>query len=69
MGYYNYHAMAKRLIAEGHCKAAVLKEKHNNISPALLLIFDNHFPMPIRLERFEEYFKMLKDFKIKVNRE
>ena len=59
--YYNYHACAKRLIREGHLIAIERKEKWGKISPAFLLIFDNHKPMPIREERIAEYVRLISD--------
>lgn len=53
--YYNYHAMAKQLIAAGHLIDMEIVDKWNNISPALVLYFDNHKPMPIRQYRWDEY--------------
>ena len=57
--YYNYHAQAQKLIAEGHLIKMEIVKKWNNISPALVLYFDNHRPMPIRQYRWDEY--MMKD--------
>lgn len=59
MGYYNYHGIAMKLISKGHCKKAVFVKNHNNISPALVLYFDNHKPMPIRENKFELYIHLL----------
>ena len=59
MGFYNYHAVANNLIKSGHCTKAEFKEKHNGVSPAILLHFDNHKPMPIRKESFEKYLSIL----------
>lgn len=59
MTYFNYHAKAKKLIAEGHCTHAEVVDSHNGISPALLLHFDNHLSMPIRQEKWEAYFDLL----------
>lgn len=53
--YYNYHAKAKQLIAEGHLVKHEIVESWNAISPALVLYFDNHRPMPIRQYRWDEY--------------
>lgn len=64
MSYFNYHAKAKKLIEEGHCIGADFVESWNNISPALVLYFDNSPPMPIREHRFEEYITLLKSKKI-----
>ena len=64
MGYYSYHAMAKKLIKEGHLVKMEIVEHWNGISPALVLYFDNHRPMPIREYRWDEYFvkKISKNF-------
>ena len=61
MPYFNYHATAKRLIAEGKLKRYYFTERHNQISPAMVLIFDDprHPVMPIRAHRFEEYLELL----------
>ena len=55
--YYNYHATAKKLIEEDHLVKMEIVKKWNNISPALVLYFDNHRPMPIRQYRWDEYIK------------
>lgn len=55
--YYNYHAKAKQLIAEGHLTNMEIVERWNTIAPALVLYFDNHKPMPIRQYRWDEYLK------------
>lgn len=55
--YYNYHARAKALIADGHLIKAEIVERWNHIAPALVLYFDNHKPMPIRSYRWDEYLK------------
>lgn len=60
--YYNYHAKVKHLITEGHLINYEIVEKWNNISPALVLYFDNHKPMPIREYRFEEYWNILDEW-------
>lgn len=59
MGYFNYHAQAKKLIREGHLTHYEFHDRWNAISPALVLYFDNHLPMPIREERWSEYLKLL----------
>lgn len=68
MGYYNYHGIARRLIAEGHCTHAELKQIHNQISPALVLHFDNHKPMPMREKTFDEYITLLTFFDIPISK-
>lgn len=57
--YYNYHAKAKQLIADGHLVDYEIVETWNNISPALVLWFDNHKPMPIREYRWDEYWDII----------
>ena len=59
MAYYNYHAKAKNLIATGHLVRFEIVERWGNISPALVLYFDNNRPMPIREYRFNEYMQLL----------
>jgi len=66
MAYYNYHARAKRLIKEGHLIKAEITKKHNSISPALVLYFDNHNPMPIRDYRWNEYIFLLAENNINI---
>lgn len=66
MAYFNYHAKAQNLIKTGHCLKAEIVEKYNNISPALILYFDNNIPMPIRLHKFEDYFKLLEHYNVTV---
>lgn len=60
MTYFNYHAKAQNLIKAGHCVKAEIVEKYKDISPALVLYFDNHIKMPIRSYRFDEYLELLK---------
>lgn len=59
MGYFNYHGQAKKLIREGHLVRFEIVDRWNAISPALVLYFDNHVPMPIREERWSEYLAMI----------
>ena len=59
--YYNYHAKAKQLIAGGHLVDYKIVEMWNNISPALVLWFDNHKPMPIREYRWNEYWDIIRE--------
>lgn len=59
MAYFNYHGKAKQLIADGHLINFQVIPKWNLISPALVLYFDNHKPMPIRKYRWEEYWDIL----------
>lgn len=59
MTYFNYHAKVKKLIAEGHLTDYEIVDRWNNISPALVLYFDNNRPMPIREYMWDEYFKII----------
>ena len=62
MGYFNYHATAKRLIKQGKLIESRLLDEYNGISPVLLLIFDDktHPVMPIRQEKWKEYLPIIK---------
>ena len=64
MPYFNYHAKAHNLIKTGHLLRFEILEKWGNISPALVLFFDNNRPMPIREYKFDEYLELLQDVKI-----
>lgn len=66
MTYFNYHAQAIKLIQTGHCKGACIEPVHNKISPALILFFDNHKPMPIREDKWIVYTKILSTFGIEI---
>lgn len=70
MGYFNYHATAKRLIKENKLKAFYFTDNHNGISPALVLLFDDitHPVMPIRQEKFMEYLSLLDENKLLVKK-
>lgn len=57
--YFNYHGKAKKLIKEGHLIDYQIVEQWNHIKPALVLYFDNHKPIPIREERWDEYFLII----------
>lgn len=67
MMYFNYHAKAKNLIADGHLTRFEIVDQWNNIKPALVLYFDNHKPMPIRSYRWDEYLILLNERKVKKN--
>lgn len=59
--YFNYHATAKRLIKTNRLRDYYFTERHERISPALVLVFEDekHPIMPIREERWEEYAQLL----------
>ena len=63
MGYYNYHAVVKKLIFEGELVGYKFMEEYRGIAPALVLYFKNHAPIPIRSYRWEEYLPLLNNFK------
>lgn len=45
---FSYHNTAKKLIKEGYLIRFEIMDRWNSISPALVLFFDNHKPMPVR---------------------
>ena len=57
--YYNYHAVARRLIREGKLVAFRKVERWGAIAPAFVLFFSDHKPMPIREERVAEYVELI----------
>ncbi len=61
MAYFNYHATAKNLIRHGKLTGYYFAESYKNISPALVLFFDDalHPVMPIREYKWEEYLPLL----------
>ncbi|HJD05992.1 MAG TPA: thermostable hemolysin delta-VPH [Candidatus Onthoplasma faecipullorum] len=66
MPYYNYHAIAKRLINDNHLIAVTVFPEYKNIRPALVLYFDNHRPIPIRDYMWDEYLDKIRDKKIEI---
>lgn len=66
MSYYNYHGIAMKLIKTGHCEKAEFIQDYNKISPALVLYFDNHKPMPIRENYFILYTSLLKFYEVPI---
>ena len=57
--YFSYHAKAKQLIKDGQLSHYIIVDDWNGICPALVLFFISHKPMPIRVEKWDEYFKLL----------
>ena len=53
--------LAKRLISENKLVQFYFTERHNNISPALVLVFNDpvHPVMPIRKEKWQEYLSLI----------
>lgn len=66
MTYYNYHAIAKRLIETNHLLSASIFENYRHISPALVLYFDNHRPVPIRSYMWSDYIPLIKSKNIEI---
>lgn len=64
MSYFNYHAKIRKLIKQGDCIGASLLYKYHNISPAMVFYFKTHSPMPVRDYRWQEYFPLIKRYKI-----
>ena len=64
--YYNYHAMAKKLILSNHTIGATIFDKYHHISPALVIYFDNHKPIPIREYMWNDYLPLLEAQNIKI---
>jgi len=62
MGYYNFHAQNKNKIKQGHLVNWEVVKKWNAISPALILYFDDGQRVPIREERWGEYFELIDNF-------
>lgn len=60
--YFNYHAKIKKLILKGDAINYKIVDNWNGIKPALVIFFVSHRPMPIRKEKWNEYFALLKHF-------
>ena len=60
MGYFNYHAKAKRLIKEGTLVCYKIVDNYNGIKPAMVLFFKNNRPIPIREHRWKEYLEIIR---------
>lgn len=67
--YFNYHAKVQKLIKQGHAVGFEKLEKYHNISPCLLIYFDQFPPMPIRQHKFDEYLFLLAEFGVKEKEE
>ena len=63
--YFNYHARVKRLIKEGRAIGYEFLDSYHNISPCLLILFKDEKAMPIRVDRFDEYLKLLREYDVK----
>ena len=61
MGYFNYHAKAKNKIKEGKLVKYEIVDRWKNISPALVLFFNDSKPMPIRSYKWNEYIILINE--------
>lgn len=66
MSYFNYHAKVKNLIKSNHLIGVTIFKRYHHISPALVLYFDNHKPMPIREYKWREYMDILNELDIEI---
>lgn len=57
--YYNYHMQIKKRLREGKLIKFELVEKWKDISPALVLYFNDKKIMPVREEYFNEYLDLI----------
>ena len=62
MAHFSYHATVKKMIKNGELVGYEIVEDHNGISPALVLFFKSHIPMPIREYRWGEYFDLIEKY-------
>ena len=61
--YFNYHAKIRKLINDNELTSYKIVEDWNGISPALVLFFKNHRPMPIRENKWGLYQDIIKNEK------
>ena len=66
MSYFNYHALVKKLIKSKHLIGVSIFRRYKHISPAMVLYFDNHKPLPIREYKWREYFEILNELNIQI---
>lgn len=57
--YFNYHSKVKKTIDEDIVIKIDIVDNYNGISPAMILYFKNHNPMPIREHKWDDYIKYL----------
>jgi len=67
MTYFNYHAKAKNLIKSGHCMSVSIFKSYHHIKPAMVLYFDNNFPMPIREYMWHEYLPLIEEHQLQIS--
>lgn len=57
--YFNYHAKIKKLILNNQLLNYIIVENWNGIKPAMVFFFKNNKPMPVRINKWQEYLKIL----------
>ena len=59
--YFNYHSKVKQTIDKDIIIKIEIVDNWNGISPAMVIYFKNHNPMPIREHKWDEYIKYLQN--------
>lgn len=59
--YFNYHSKVKKTIQEDIITKIEIVDNYNGISPAMVIYFKNHKPMPIREHMWDDYIKYLQE--------
>lgn len=57
--YFNYHSKVKQVINDDVITKIEIVDNWNGISPAMVIHFKNHSPMPIREHKWDEYIALL----------
>lgn len=57
--YFNYHSKVKQVINDDVITKIEIVDNWNGISPAMVIYFKNHNPMPIREHKWDEYIALL----------
>lgn len=57
--YFNYHSKVKQVIEDDVITKIEIVDNWNRISPAMVIYFKNHNPMPIREHKWDEYIEYL----------
>lgn len=53
------------MIKEGRAIGYEFLDSYHNISPCLLILFKDEKAMPIRVDYFDEYLKLLREYDVK----
>lgn len=59
--YFNYHNKVKKTIETDQIIKIEIVDNWNGISPAMVIYFKNHNPMPIREHKWDEYIQFILD--------